>query len=261
MFVGMDNAFYLITTINRKEQKPQSRCKVCLSSVNKLTCVDVRGPDIVFINVSLIVWGIPKATMLGLPPAHPALLAFVAFVLRLIVSIEHSAIYVIFDNQSTIESDAIARALHSQQQTYKTIRNLGPAQSLIQQLLKPKIFQAGALVISMVDEGQILKMISNRSDIHYVTSVKNYMNTKFVCLTMNDSESVKNREEKHLNLFHVVLQNDGGLDFLLWPLHRVGQHNNIELKRFSTEAALFGSIEWQQFSNRVDRRSLQGIQV
>lgn len=48
---------------------------------------------------------------------------------------------------------------------------------------------------------------------------------------------------------------------MLWSMKRLGQDNNIELKRFSNKTVLFGSIEWLKFSNRVDRRSLQGIKV
>lgn len=202
----------------------------------------------------------PKTIMLGVSSAHPSLQSLVAFLLQLIVNIEHSAIYIIYYHQSTIESDAIAMALHSQLQTYKTYHNVAPAALFLTEIQRGTIFEDGALVISLVDEGQILKMIHTKLDKTLHAATVPYMHTKFI-LIVPDSERVKPRVGVNLNLLGVKLRNDGGLDFLVWPTVRIGQRFYLNMKRYSNVAELFSSIEWLKFSNRVNRSSLKGIQV
>lgn len=194
--------------------------------------------------------------MFGVRSTHPALLALVAFLLRHIPSIEHNAIYIIYDNQSTFETEVIAKALYSRFIPYTTMHDTG--QQLDSEEIR--IFQKKALVISLVKEQGLMRMIDNKSMLGYSLKILSYRDTKFMCLISNASEIVTRREETRFNMFHVLLRNDGGLDFLVWPTYRKDREL-VRLERLTNEAALVGSLEWLKFCNRVDRRSLKDIQV
>lgn len=96
-------------------------------------------------------------------------------------------------------------------------------------------------------------MIGNDSEEFVHLDMLAYINTKFICVVMNASESIKSRSAGRLNMLHVVLRNDGGLDLLVWS------KDLFKLNRLHTPTALVSSLEW--FCNRVERRHLKHIQV
>lgn len=200
--------------------------------------------------------------MLVVTFVHPQLFALIAFLMRQIASIEHSAIYILYDSQSTLESDCIAKALNSQLHTYKTIRNYGPVQHNREALRHhqfPRIFQDEALVISLVDEPQIVQMFGKKTDLYYYYSVQDQMTLKFICLITNGF--VKRRVEPLFNVIHVMVRNDGRLEFLTWQTFWHNKHFYLRSLYVSKELDLVNSTEWHKFSNRVDHRSLKGIKV
>lgn len=185
--------------------------------------------------------------MLGVTSSSPVLVSMIAFLMRHILNINNSSIYIIHENNPTFEPEDIAKALQSQQLTYKMIRYERFDQ------YANTTFEHGSVFISLISERSIGYMLGS-----FVTT-RSSVTSKFICLLARPEFIF--REHHELVLMHIVASKDGGLYFMLWSLYRILHHKVLVPKRFFDETTLIDSIEWLQFLDRTKRSHFRGIQV
>lgn len=180
-------------------------------------------------------------------------MAFVAFLMHHLGSIDFSALYLIYDNHTAFEANAVATTLHTMTVPF-TCKYWDKAR----QYQSSQVVVKRALTISFVSELNIVKMHETldktQSQLDMVGLVKN---NKFIFVIPSDDTPPSQRFILRL-ILHVLLRRDGGLHFIAWPILRDTNKVPVVLRihlpsRLTSVEALNGSFHWLAFRERVNR--------